>query len=80
MTDRVVEHKMYLHGDKESNYGEFEELGGDIDGQAAVEFSYAGYEVCIHCMVDLDTGECEAYGIDPDDGKGLVEFSRPFSI
>ena len=70
-----------MHRSKDSNWDAWEhELNGDPDSDAAREFAYTGYEVIFHTMVDMETGECMAYGIDANDGKGLVEFSRPFRI
>lgn len=76
----TVEHKLYVHRGKDANFDDWRALGGQTDTEAEQAFKYTGYEVCFHCMVDLETGECVAYGIDANDGKGLVEFSRPFRI
>ena len=48
--------KMYLYGDKESNYGTGEELG--LEGEALKNFSYALYEVDFDVEVDTKSGDC----------------------
>ncbi len=77
--DRVVHHKLYLHSSKESNWEDWRELGGDDESEAGSDFAYTAYEVCFHTMVNLDTGECQAYGIEGDGGE-LIEFPKAFRI
>lgn len=47
---------LYAHRDKDSNWDQWTELGGDED-DAGRNFSYAGYEITLGCTVDMDTGD-----------------------
>ena len=80
MSDRTVHHKFYFHSSKDSNWETWSELGGDEESDAGSEFAYAGYEICLHTMVDLDTGECQAYAIEDSAGKRLIEFAEAVRI
>lgn len=82
MSDTVVEHTVYVHRDKESNWDSWGTLcgkhGGDSEGDAGSKFSYCGYEVGLATMVDMKTGRCVAYGI--YDGKTLVNFEKEVEL
>lgn len=75
----MAEHlKLYFNRNKEDNWYVWEDQLNQPENEAGREFSYAGYEICLHCMVDLETGHVESYGI--EDGNSLVEFEKPVRI
>ena len=56
--------KYYMHSDKGDNRWKWEdELEQDPDSEAANEFSYCCYEVCLDVEVDLETGKTRVLGI-----------------
>jgi hypothetical protein len=59
--------KLYLHGDKENNWEQAEDLG--LSEEASKEFSYALYEVAFDVEVDTKTGK---YDIIAVDGRKLM--------
>lgn len=61
-----VNHRLYAHGSKPSNYDLGDVLG--ITGEAANVFAYSLYEVAFDCIVDTETGEIEIVSIDAGDG------------
>jgi hypothetical protein len=54
--------KMYLHGDKDSNYEKAEELG--LSEKAIENFAYFGYEVEFDVELDTDTGDTKILTVD----------------
>jgi len=54
--------KMYLHGDKETNFEQGKELG--LTGQALDEFCHALYEVEFDVAVNMQTGETTIVAVD----------------
>lgn len=63
----IMKTKMYLHGNKESNYDKGEELG--LTGEALSNFCYALYEVEFEVEVDEATGDTKIISVD---GKTLT--------
>ena len=60
--------KMYLHGDKGSNWETGEDLG--LTDKALENFGYALYEVCFDVDIDEQTGFVTILKVD---GKELVQ-------
>lgn len=63
-SESVKSFTAYFHRDKDSNYEAFGDLGGDLNSSdARTRFAYMGMEIGLATMVDIETGECVAYGI-----------------
>ena len=60
MSKKII--KMYLHGSKENNYDQGEEIG--LTGDALDNFAYALYEVEFDVEVDMKTGEQRILKVD----------------
>lgn len=57
-----IEHTVYVHRDKDSNWSEAQELG--LEEDAARRFAYCGYEVAFKGHLDTDTGDFYATHVD----------------
>lgn len=69
-----IEHTLYAHRDKDSNWNVWEEELHQDDETAGRTFSYALYEIGVRCRINLTTGEVTILGI--EDGAEVVPLER----
>lgn len=65
----IVEKKLYLHGSRDGNYEDGEEMG--MEGDVLNNYSRSLYEVGFNCKVDTKTGDIEIISVDVGDGGDL---------
>lgn len=73
-----VERVIYLHQDKDSNWGMWEDDLEQPDNKAGRNFSYTLLEVGIACRINVETGKVAAYGV--EHGDDIVKLEREVEV